>query len=290
MNKFSSVLMMALIAVVASYGTMRVADRGNSPASQSAVKESTYDRIMRTRTIRCGYFIWFPYMNRDVNTGKLSGVFYDLMERIGKDWAVKVDWAEEVGISSRFEGFKTGRYDLVCSPTGASPERAAVSDFSIPFVYEVFYLYVRAGDVRFDNAYQKLNDEHITLVTQDGYMGATITEAEFPKAKRYSLPELSSDTEILMNVEMGKADAAVFNASSAYDFVKNNQGKIKRVLGSPLQALGETIPLPIGEDRLRSKINTTLTYYLDSGVIEKILTVNGLTADKVLRVAKPYAE
>jgi len=290
MNKLSSFLLMVVIAVVVSYGTIRFVDRGNPSASQTAAKESTYDRIMRTRTVRCSYLIWPPYMNRDVTTGKLSGVYYDLLERMGKDWAVKIDWVEEVGAANRFEGFKTGRYDLLCSPTGGTAERTAVSDFSIPFVYESFYLYARAGDTRFDNAYEKLNDEHVTLMTQDGYMGATISKSEFPKAKLSSLPELSSNIEILTNVEMGKADAAVCDASMGYDFMRNNQGKIKRVSGHPLRVAGETIPLPIGEDRLRSKINSTLTYYLDSGVIEKILTANGLTTNKILYVAKPYAE
>lgn len=48
-------------------------------------KESAYDRVMRTGTIRCGYFIWPPGFSIDPNVGKRSGFFTILSKNWGKD-------------------------------------------------------------------------------------------------------------------------------------------------------------------------------------------------------------
>ncbi|MDD3182929.1 MAG: transporter substrate-binding domain-containing protein [Alphaproteobacteria bacterium] len=284
-NKLSiAAIILSLLALGANY-----LPKSGEPSSQQApVKESTYDRIMRTKTIRCAYLVWPPYMTRDATTGKLGGVYYDVLERMAKDWSMKVDWAEEVGTANRFEGFATGRYDMLCSPVGATPERTAVSDFSIPMGYQPFYLYARADDMRFDNAYNKVNDQSITLLTLDGYMAAAIIKSEFPNAKLLSLPNLSSDADVLMSIQMGKADASVCDPSLSGAFLKNNPGKMKQVDGPPIRILGETISFPLNEPQLRAKINTTIQFYLDTGVIDKILTANTLTPEKLLRVAKPY--
>lgn len=283
-NKLS---ILAIVLAVLALGSNYLSGQ-SQPTTQKQVKESAYDRIMRTKTIRCAYLVWPPYMTRDTTTGQLGGVYYDLLERMAKDWSMKVDWAEEVGTANRFEGFAAGRYDMLCSPVGATPERTAVSDFSIPMGYQPFYLYARADDTRFDNAYDKANDPAVTFLTLDGYMASTIIKSEFPHATMKSLPNLSSDSEVLMSIQMGKADASVCEASMASAFIQNNPDKIKRVAGPPVRVAGETISFPLNEPALKTKINTTMQYYLDTGVLDKILTANTLTPEKFLRVAKPY--
>ena len=286
-NKLS---ILAIVLSVIALGSNYLPKTGEQATQQTQVKESVYERIMRTRTVRCAYLIWPPYLNKDTNTGKLSGVYYDLMERMAKDWSMKIEWAEEVGAANRFEGFATGRYDLLCSPVGGTAERTSVSDFSRPFVYHPFSLYAREGDNRFDNNHAAANNSEITLATLDGYIGAAITKRAFPNAKVTSLPNLSTESDILLGLSMGKADAAVCDAVMAQDYIKNNPGKIKRVAGPPVSISTETIALPVGEPTLRQKINISLDYYLDTGVIETILNTNGLEHGKVLRIAKPYQE
>jgi ABC-type amino acid transport substrate-binding protein len=284
----SKLAVLALVVSLASFAVSFSHRGGEATVAQAPVKESAYDRIMRTRTVRCAYIVWPPYLNRDANTGKLSGVYYDLLERMAKDWGMKVDWVEEVGAGNRFEGFATGRYDLVCAPSGGSPERTNAADFSRPFVYHPFFLYARADDNRFDNNYDAANDPSITMQSIDGYIGASIIKQKFPKAKLSSLPNLSTDSEVLLAIAMKKADASVCDSIMATDFIKNNSGKIKRVPGEPVRYSSETIPLPLNETQLRQKIDISLGYYLETGVIDGILNDNGLDSGKVLRVAKPY--
>jgi ABC-type amino acid transport substrate-binding protein len=61
------------------------------PAVAQDKKPSAYDRVIVSGTIHCGYFLWPPFIEKNVNTGKLSGLSYDLMEEIGKQLSLKID-------------------------------------------------------------------------------------------------------------------------------------------------------------------------------------------------------
>ncbi|MGE4351046.1 MAG: substrate-binding periplasmic protein [Bdellovibrionales bacterium] len=284
MTLFKNILITILAGAIGALSVTYV----TAPPPATSSKESVYSRIMRTKTLRCGYFPSPIYNEVDPNTGKVSGVYADLMERIAQDWNIKIDWAEEVSASGMYEGFKTGRYDMLCSANTITAARTLVADFSNPIAYPTFYLFVREGDHRFDNAYEKANDPTIRMITYDGYFGATVTKEYFPKAKLSSLPELSNDVDILMSVVSGKADGGVMAGIVGADFMKKNPGKIRRVKGAPLRYPSLVLGLPKNEAELKAALNTSLTYYQETGVIEKILQKQGLTKDILLRIAKPY--
>jgi len=48
------------------------------------IRESAYARVMRTGTLRCGYVLYPKTIERDLNTGKMSGPMYAIMEEMGK--------------------------------------------------------------------------------------------------------------------------------------------------------------------------------------------------------------
>jgi len=54
-------------------------------------KESAFDRVMRTKTLRCGYTIYPPFFSKDPNTGEFSGLFHDFTEQIGKELGIKIE-------------------------------------------------------------------------------------------------------------------------------------------------------------------------------------------------------
>lgn len=251
-------------------------------------KETHYERILRTKTIRCAYMLSPFFMVKDPNTGKMSGVYYDLVEKIGEDLGVKIEWAEEVGAASMYEGFQTNRTDMLCSPNTIAPNRLLKADMTRPIGYLPYYLYVRDGDMRFDNAYDKANDSAITMMTFDGYYGAVLMKEYFPKAKSISLPDLTNDIDVLLGLSAGKADAAVCSSLIASEYMENNPNKLRKVIGEPIRYPSLLLALPLGEEKLKTVINLSLTYYLETGVVEKILTKHKLDPVKFLRVKKPY--
>jgi len=279
MKTFMKKLLPALVLLLLLPGIARAADVG---------KESVYDRVMRIGTIRCGYFLWPPFLEKDVNTGKMSGGSYEIMEEIGKQLSLKIDWAEEINFASMFEGFASGRYDMICGPMSPTPARARASDFTIPLFYSTYDLYVGGKDTRFDENRAALNDPAHKFAGLDGEFTSIIAQEDYPRATYISVPQLSDASQLLMTLATGKADVTVTDPMTANKFMEQNPGKIRRLPGPPARVLAVTFAIPLGEERFKTMLNLASQSLLDSGFVERILEKYPAADKTMLRVAKPY--
>ncbi|MDD5586053.1 MAG: transporter substrate-binding domain-containing protein [Alphaproteobacteria bacterium] len=262
--------------------------RSGAPQADSS-RESAFDRVMRTQTIRCGYTAAPPLLIRDPNTGALSGIAHDFMEALGKALSLKIDWAEETGWGSFPAALKGGRVDAFCTGAWSSAARARETDAGMPFSYQPYYAFVRAGDTRFDNRLEAINDPAITIALIDGDTSSIIAASDFPKAKAVQLPEMAHVDELFINVMTGKADVTFIDASFAAGFEANNPGKIRRVQAkTPLRVFGNVIFIAQGQDKFRRMLNTATQELLSSGQVEKILARYEKFPGAILRAAPGF--
>jgi ABC-type amino acid transport substrate-binding protein len=247
-----------------------------------------YDRIMESGTIRCGYYTWPPFFSKDPNTGKHAGIGYDLTEEIGRQLNLKIEWVEEVPLDAMFEGYTTGRYDMICLPVVATPSRTRASDFTIPFVYLSYNLYARGGDKRFDNHFEKINAADVKYASLDGDMNALLGKELFPLAQKVDLPPMAPPSDLLLQVATGKADVTAMEPVMAMEFMRHNTGKIRLVGGGPVRVMPGTFSVPLGEEKLKAMLNTTFRTLIDIGYINRILKTSPDYDATVLRVAPAY--
>lgn len=256
-------------------------------------KESVYDRVMRTQTIRCGYVAIPPHIVKDPNSGALSGIIYDVMEEAGKLLDLKIDWTEEVGLGTMNEGLKQGRYDAVCFGYWQNPFEGKLGfiDFSTPLYYMPVGAFVRPDDTRFDADITAINDPTVRISSSDGMISGIIAAQDFPKAQIVSLPNMTDVGQNLMDVAAGKADVTFLSLHDAFRFEKSNPGQIKNVAKQqPVRVFGNTIALPQsqGDRRFKVMIDTALIQMLNGGFVDRALKKYEEYPGAVLPVAKPY--
>jgi len=259
-----------------------------SATSYAQSKESAYDRVMATNTINCAYYVWPPFISKDPNTKELSGLSFDLMTDLADSLSLKLNWSTEVNFDAMFEGYSNGRYDMLCAPLLSTPARARASDFTETFAFLPYYLYARADDKRFDNAYAKANSPDLIYASIDGDMNAILGNEEFPKAKKYSIGQNASQSDPMMAIATGKADIATLEPVAAGNFMKANPGKIRQVSGPPVRTSSVAYSIPIGEERLKAMLNIALRTMIESGKLEKILHKYPEYEAIILRTTKPY--
>lgn len=243
------------------------------PASATEKKESVYDRVIRTGEIKCGYAIWPPYIDKDIETGELSGIFYDYVNELGKTLELKVKWTEETSYASYNAGLNTNRFDAMCAgvwPVGAVMKS---TDFSNPPYYHPIGVYVRKDDNRFDKDFFNItNNPEIRIANIDGFIPGIIAKAHFPKSKIVSLPELSGIPFMLMNIAQNKADMTFTDPYAASRFMKSNPDTIKEVeLSTPIRSYGNTIAVRKGEQEFLNMLNYANEELVSSGRIKDIL-------------------
>ncbi len=106
----------------------------------------TYDRVMQTKTLRCGYGVWPPFIDKDANTGKMSGIFYEYVEALGKNLGIKMIWSTELGTGEFISALQSGRIDAMCASIWPNAVRAKDIDFVRPVYFSPIYAYARSND------------------------------------------------------------------------------------------------------------------------------------------------
>lgn len=254
----------------------------------SVQDNSVYRRVLNSGTIRCGYPIFPPYCMRDPNTGKLSGIFVDVLEEAGKNLGLKIIWAEEVGWGTIIEGLETNRYDLVPSGVWPNANRGRHASFTTPLFYNGLEVYVRANDNRFTNNLQKINSESVTIATIDGCHGQDIAKKRFPNAHRLTHTDMSDDGQIFLDVATHKADVTFADPSRAALFLKNNPGTLKNITAKPIEIEANTMMFKIGEPAFKSMLDTALTELINNGYVDQVLNKYEPKKGVYYRLAYPY--
>lgn len=240
-------------------------------SEENRIEFTRLDRILSSAEIRASYLIYPPYFMRDPNSGELSGIFYDVMEEIAALSEINILWVEEVGYEGIFAGLDANRYDVFAGGLWPSTSRAKAGGFSIPVFYSVITAWGRPDESRFQST-KDFNSPNVRIATIDGAMEDIIAQADFPKAKRESLPQLSPFTQNLLNITSNKADLTFAEPGIIQEFLKSNPNTLKELInGYPLRIFGNSIVVPRSDLQLRNYLNAALRELLFSGRVDKIL-------------------
>lgn len=254
------------------------------------VNSSVLDDIIKNDTIRCGYLLYPPYFMRDPNTGIKSGIFYDIMEAIGKNSNLKIDWADnETGYENIFTDLDNNKYEVFAGGLWPNSTRAKVGAFSIPVFYSVIKTWGRANETRFLNNLKEINSPDIKIATIDGAMEDIIAKNDFPNATKVSLTQLSPFTQNLQNIISNKADVTFAEPGIIYEFLSKNPGTLKELApDDPVRIFGNCLVVKKKEYDLQEFLDIALKELLYSGEIDRILKKYESNTNVFLRVAKPY--
>ncbi len=254
-------------------------------------KESVYDRVMKTGTIRCGWNTWSPIFMKDPNTEKFSGIFYEFSEAMGEVLDLKIEWVGPISWSDYPVALELGRIDGMCAGIWPVSKRGKVIDFSTPLYYLPFMAYARADDNRFDKDIGVLNSAEYTITSTDGEVSSEIAKISFPNAMMNELPQFSDVSQNFLNVVNKKADIYLNDIVSYYEFNNANPNQLKIVpTKTPIRIFANTIAVKRGEEEFRRMLNNSIQELHQAGVVEKIISKYEKYPNSFLRVAKPYEE
>jgi ABC-type amino acid transport substrate-binding protein len=231
--KFIQIVFVIILSCLTAVATIYCfsAHRNGALALLPETKETAFDRITKTNTLRCGYAVDAPWTVVDPNTGKISGFNYDITNAIAGKIGLKVDWVEETGWGTAEQGLITGRYDMLCGNVCVDPRRARSATYSTPFVHIPHVAVVRIDDTRFDNASDPLkliNNKSIKAGVKNGHVFEFTANERFPQAEKVYANDISDDSEFFEMLKTHKIDVA-FGDQSMVDLYneKNPGGKVK---------------------------------------------------------------
>ncbi len=278
----------SLVIIVALIAFGLLAQMGCEQQQQKPVQESLYDKVLRTGKIQCSYAPYPPNCIKDPNTGNMSGIFVEVLEKIGERLELKIEWVEEVGWGTIFEGLESGRHDMFAAGLFQNSTRAKVGYFSKPLFYNGMRIWVRADETRIKTL-KDMNSPDIRLAAQDGAMDDIIGNTDFPKAQKVSIPQLNPWSDNLQNVISNKADVAFAELGQIITFLEKNPGTLKELqVGRPIRVFVIGYAFKIGEDKFKAMLDAAIDELALDGTIERILLKYERAPGEFLRVAPPY--
>lgn len=236
-------------------------------------QEAVFERVMKNRELNCGYMIAPPYIIKDGNTGAISGINYEMMEAIGRNLGLKINWTTEVAPGDVAAALSANKFDVICQTIWPSAGRFTGMTFaSRPEFYSAIYAIVRADDKRFDGDLSKANDPSIKTAGIEGDFSLDIVKEKLPKAQAISLAGSISVAEFIMHLASKKADIIFFDKGTLTDYSKTHPNEIKVVEGiPPARIFGEHLAVKLGEYRLRDMLDMAILQLVNDGVFESIV-------------------
>lgn len=286
-QKVYKIIGLVALIVLISFGSVKLFSAKNATPQK---QETLQERVVKSGKIRVGYLATTPQqLAKDPNTGQLSGMFYDVVEELGKKLNLKIEWTEEVGWGTMIEGLNQGRYDMVGSPVWANGARALKADFSTPVTYNVMYAYARADDNRL-NKLEDINSKDIKITVVDGTTAQYLTKQRFSDAQVVALPQLSAQADLLLNVSTKKADVLFIDPFVANTFMKNNpDAKFKIVENKIVRVDGNSVMFNSNEIGFKNMIDIVLKEEINSGFINELLKKYDTFGNSFYPVALPYS-
>jgi len=254
-----------------------------------AAAESLHDRVLRTGKIKAGYMDWYPFLIKDPNTKKVTGIGVEALELATRRLGVKLELSEEVSWGTMIEGLRTNRYDILACPVWANSTRARVADFSRPICYSPVCAFSKYGDKRLDSSLKGVAQGKYKIATTDGEMAEIIAKTDFPKAPRLSLPQSNPISDLLLSVATGKADLTFTEPPYAAEFLKHNPKSVQNITPkNPLRVFPTVYMFKSGEGEFKAMLNVALDEIANSGELEKIIAKYEIYPKAYYRCATPY--
>ncbi|MFA6279979.1 MAG: transporter substrate-binding domain-containing protein [Bdellovibrionales bacterium] len=257
----------------------------------NATQETAYDRVLHTKTLRCGYADWPPHgLVKDPNTGKISGVMYDILEEIGRRLSLKIDWSENTGWSNIVSSLQSKRIDVFCAGLWVNAERGRSLTYSMPLFFNASFPFVRIDDHRFDKDIKRADSSDIRFSSIEGELSDATARLHFPKAQKIPVSQMLQASEALNNIAVNKADIIILDYSMGKGFIDSNPSTLRKLGDKPFQVFQNSLGFDIHENTLRDMINNALNEMHNQGVIANIVAKHSNDPSEFIPVAPSYLQ
>jgi ABC-type amino acid transport substrate-binding protein len=270
--KLSEAIIVGMASALIATALLRMSNFAGTAELQLA-SQPAYDRVMKTRTLRCAYSNLAAYfITIDPGRNLAKGLVHDIVEEMGRILNLNIVWAEEMGPAQAASNLAAGREDAMCFPLWPSGADADRFDYTLPLDYMPVYAYVRADDTRFDGNLAKLGEEGVTIPVVENGIDKKIADEDFPKASQYRLASDTDSLHLLLAVTTKNADVVFSDPFTGDDFIRNNQNTLKQVANvPPVRVFPESFAVAKGETKLRDMLNVALAQMQNSGYIRATL-------------------
>lgn len=184
-----------------------------SIAALTSVHAGMIDDVVKRGTLRVALDPAFPPFEMTTTTGEIIGFDVDLLKAMAKALDVKLEIVT-TAFDGIIPGLLTEKFDIVASGMTVTQERNIRINFSDPYINMGVTVLINKNIADEVKSYKDLNNPKYRLTAKMGTTGEIVVKKLLRKAKYNGY---DSETEAVLDVVNGKADAFIYDAS--YNFM-----------------------------------------------------------------------
>lgn len=261
-------LLTAIIILLVAFLGFQVFRSDNK--TTEALPQSKLEIVKENKVIRVGYAAYAPYVDKNLQTGELSGYAVDVMKEIADQMGVKIEWIETTW-QTYIADLKTDKFDILAGPLFLTIPRVMEVDFSEPIGYfSGVAALVKNGDNRFATI-EDLNKEGLTISVPQGWVAHEYARKYLNKATVKPFKE-EGTALVITDMINGNADVALVDGPTAQQYLEQNPNQNVKALfleNPPIVAPGG-FAFKKGDTEWANFINSSIEVLRTGGTLKKI--------------------
>ncbi len=210
-----------------------------------------------------GMELAYPPFEMTDTQGRPAGVSVDLARALGKFFGQEVE-VQNIAFDGLIPSLKTSKIDLIISSMTATPERAQSIAFSEPYLKTGLCLLV--GKNSTIQSISNLDQAGKTVAVKLGTTGHTFAQHQIKTAQTRVLEK---ESECVLEVTQGKADAFIYDQMSTFKSWQRNPDTTRPLL-QPFQEESWAIGVRKDNVELVQKVNQFLKAFRAQGGFEEL--------------------
>jgi polar amino acid transport system substrate-binding protein len=239
------------------------------PAAAQQPAESAFDRIQRTKVLRCGVVAaGAPYYTKDIVTGEWKGFYYELYRRMCDDLKLEME-LHEIDWGSGVLELQSNKIDIFFGLT-PTPQRALAIDFS-DVAIRTFACVIAKPGLKVET-WTDLDKPETRVSVDVGSSHDLTATTNLPKA---SIARFKSVSEATLGLLSGKVDVQVCSIFLALAIKQKNKNIGDVFYPTPYTFGQSSAGLRREPDKtLQTVVNLSLRYYESFGFIRNAVIRN----------------
>lgn len=228
---------------------------------------SLLDEIQKRGVIKVGMFLQYPPTEyRDPVTKEPKGLCVDLTNKLAEDLGVKAEIID-MEWDAIIPGLLAKKYDIIIASMSRTPKR----NLSIEMTSVNTEDYAMMGMVRPDetrSTLEEFNKKGVVVTCLLGGVADHVARRMFPNATIKAIQQMPAVLEVVS----GRADLIVAENVYAYNYLRQNPGKLKMVFeDNPLTRAPSALGLRKGDQILLNWLNNWLQFQWDNRVMQELI-------------------
>jgi ABC-type amino acid transport substrate-binding protein len=233
---------------------------------------SSLDQIQERGILIVGTAITKPFEFYDSDTGNLSGFDIDLINFIGKQIGVDIEYVE-MSFANLIPALQDGKVDMTIAAMYITEEREKLVDFSAPYLDSGLVMVAHPG---LQKQIKRVEDlAGLKVGVKIGSTGAELAQALVTKGYNLKITEYKDTFDSFLDLEVERVDVILNDYLNSLAYIKNSQSNLKIIIDDNgeviyLSNVGLGIAVQQGNQELLNIVNVSLMKMNQTGEITRI--------------------